>query len=331
VSDPTSNEKPAKTEKAEKTEPTHGKVDHDRLFKELIGTFFMEFMELFFPDEYAEIDPKTPEVEPLDKEVFTDVVSGDKHEVDLLRKVKQKGVEVRVIVHIEAQSSVKDDNFGERMFDYYARLLVTYRHQPILPIVVFSFDTPLRAEKKEYKLQALKRDVLNFKFGVVQLNQLDWHNFLNKPNPIASAMMAKMNVAPEDRVKVKLECLKMLLGLELDDAKNDLVTGFVNTYLRLNKEEKTMFEQEVKELNLEKKENLHLFWTDWHEDGWQDAVRDTALRLLRRKLNELPAELEEKVTKLETPQLSRLTEDLLDFTEITQLEAWLDENSPKES
>jgi Domain of unknown function (DUF4351) len=197
------------------------------------------------------------------------------------------------------------------------------------------FDTPLRAEKNEYKLEALTRPVLNFKFGVVQLNRLDWHNFLNKPNPIASAIMAKMKVAPQDRVKVKLECLKMLFGLELDDAKNDLVTGFVNTYLRLNAEEKTMFEQEVKDLNLEKKEDLHLFWTDWHEDGWQEGRQKTlvemALRLLQRKLNELPTALEQRIKELETPQLVRLTEDLLDFTEINQLEAWLEENNLKVS
>ena len=25
-------------------------IDHDRLFKELLSTFFVEFLELFFPD-----------------------------------------------------------------------------------------------------------------------------------------------------------------------------------------------------------------------------------------------------------------------------------------
>ncbi|TCP18993.1 hypothetical protein EV207_1681 [Scopulibacillus darangshiensis] len=32
------------------------KIDHDRLFKELIHTFFEEFMLLFFPSIYEEID-----------------------------------------------------------------------------------------------------------------------------------------------------------------------------------------------------------------------------------------------------------------------------------
>ena len=31
-------------------------IDHDRLFKELLETFFAEFMQLFFPDAYQAID-----------------------------------------------------------------------------------------------------------------------------------------------------------------------------------------------------------------------------------------------------------------------------------
>ena len=31
-------------------------MDHDRLFKELIGTFFLDFLRLFVPDLAAEIE-----------------------------------------------------------------------------------------------------------------------------------------------------------------------------------------------------------------------------------------------------------------------------------
>jgi hypothetical protein len=32
-------------------------MDHDRLFKELLGTFFTEFVELFLPDVAVYLDP----------------------------------------------------------------------------------------------------------------------------------------------------------------------------------------------------------------------------------------------------------------------------------
>ena len=44
-------------------------IDHDRLFKELFSTFFVEFLELFFPQvaEYVAYGS----LEFLDKEIFT--------------------------------------------------------------------------------------------------------------------------------------------------------------------------------------------------------------------------------------------------------------------
>ena len=53
-------------------------MDHDRLFKELLTTFFMEFIELFFPGmlEYLNGDS----LEFLDKEVSTDVTEGERRE-----------------------------------------------------------------------------------------------------------------------------------------------------------------------------------------------------------------------------------------------------------
>jgi hypothetical protein len=57
-------------------------IDHDRLFKELLSTFFWEFLELFLPDviEYMERDS----ISFLPEEVFTDVTSGERRKVDLL-------------------------------------------------------------------------------------------------------------------------------------------------------------------------------------------------------------------------------------------------------
>jgi hypothetical protein len=36
---------------------TDDAIDHDQLFKQLLSTFFFEFLELFFPQVAAAIDP----------------------------------------------------------------------------------------------------------------------------------------------------------------------------------------------------------------------------------------------------------------------------------
>ncbi len=95
-------------------------MDHDRLFKELLNNFFLEFVELFLPDVSAYLD-KDAAVVPLDKEVFTDVTRGDRHEVDLLMKVKFREEMAFFLVHIENQATAQAD-FPKRMFRYFARL-----------------------------------------------------------------------------------------------------------------------------------------------------------------------------------------------------------------
>jgi hypothetical protein len=52
------------------------RIEHDRLFKELLRTFFAEFMELFFAEVYKAID--FSHVTFLSEELFTDVVVGAK-------------------------------------------------------------------------------------------------------------------------------------------------------------------------------------------------------------------------------------------------------------
>jgi hypothetical protein len=64
-------------------------IDHDRLFKELLKTFFLDFLDLFAPEMAALIDAES--VEFLDKEVFTDAVTGDRYEADLVVKVRLRG------------------------------------------------------------------------------------------------------------------------------------------------------------------------------------------------------------------------------------------------
>lgn len=59
-------------------------VDHDRLFKELLTTFFADFLRLFLPEVGDYVDFASFEF--LDKEMFTDVTAGEKHEADLVVK-----------------------------------------------------------------------------------------------------------------------------------------------------------------------------------------------------------------------------------------------------
>src|ERR1700738_1718548 len=95
-------------------------MDHDRAFKELLTNFFCEFVSAFLPDVAAYLDPDTP-IEFLDKEVFTDVTAGEKHEVDLVARVGFRGQDAFFLIHVENQATPQS-YFPKRMFSYFARL-----------------------------------------------------------------------------------------------------------------------------------------------------------------------------------------------------------------
>ncbi len=301
-------------------------IDHDRLFKELISTFFIEFIELFFPDVMNYLEPDS--VTFLDKEVFTDVTAGEKYETDLLVQARFQGQSSYFLIHIENQSYNQAD-FNKRMFRYFARLHEKY-DLPIYPVVIFSYDQPLLAADDSYQLEFPDFKVLEFNYKVVQLNRLNWRDFLNQPNPVASALMAKMQIAIEDRPKVKAECLRLLVTLRLDSAKMQLISGFIDTYLNLNESEEKAFRDEIGTIESEEKEEVMQIVTSWMskgiEQGKQEGQASMVMRLLKHKFGEINSDVEAQIQKLSSPELEDLSEALLDFEQVSELTTWLSPN-----
>jgi len=75
-------------------------IDHDRLFKELITTFFVEFLELFLPHVADAIDRTS--IRFLPQEYFADLTSGEDQIVDLLAEVQLAEETMGFLIHLEA-------------------------------------------------------------------------------------------------------------------------------------------------------------------------------------------------------------------------------------
>ena len=226
-------------------------IDHDRLFKELIQTFFEEFIVLFFPTMHEHIDFR--HVSFLSEELFTDVTAGEKYRVDLLVETKLKGEDSLIIVHIENQSYVQP-SFPERMFIYFSRLFEKYRKH-IVPIAVFSYD-PIRDERSTFMIHFPFGKVLDFHFFTVELRKQNWRNYIRQDNPIAAALLSKMGYTESERVELKKQFLRMLVRMELDEAKQRLLFGFFETYVKLSDEEERRLRSEVNEMETKEKEQV---------------------------------------------------------------------------
>ncbi len=85
--------------------------------------------------------------------------------------------------------------------------------------------------------------------------------------------MAKMSIEEEDRPKVKVECLRLLANLQLDPARTFLISGFVDTYLRLNQKEEQVFRAEIAKMGtVTEQEQIMELTTSWMERGLEQGL-----------------------------------------------------------
>ena len=67
--------------------------------------------------------------------------------------------------------------------------------------------------------------------------------------------------------------------------------------------------------------------TSWTEQGIQQGEVALVMRQLSRRFGQISPELEQQIHRLSTDQLEALGEALLDFSDVTDLQSWL-ENYP---
>ncbi|WJQ10397.1 Rpn family recombination-promoting nuclease/putative transposase [Geobacillus stearothermophilus] len=278
------------------------RIDHDRLFKELLSTFFEEFLLLFFPHVYEQIDFR--HVSFLSEEVFTDVVAGEKHRVDLLVETKLKGEDGLIIVHIEHQSYTQP-TFPERMFIYVSPLFQKYRRR-ILPIAIFSYDEH-RDEPSSFTIKFPFLTVVDFRFLTVELRKLPWREYIRRDNPVAAALLSKMGYNESEKVEVKKEFLRLLVRLELDEARQRLLFRFFETYLTLSEQEEIQLRNEVSQMETKEAKKVNDLLISYERQGMEKGMEkgkmDVAKRMLAKgydvpticELTGLPVEAVEKL------------------------------------
>ncbi|MCI1694305.1 Rpn family recombination-promoting nuclease/putative transposase [Aneurinibacillus aneurinilyticus] len=291
--------------KEENLSDSQGRTDHDRLFKELLSTFFEEFMALFFPDAYEAIDFEHTSF--LSEELFTDILKGEKRRVDLLVETHLRGEESLIIIHVEPQS-YEQTSFHDRMFIYFSRLYEKYRRR-ILPIAIFSYDK-VKEEPDTLHISFPFFNVMTFQFLKVELRRKNWRDYIQQDNPIAAALLSKMGYTPEERVEVKKEFLRMLVRLEQDPARMTLLTGFFETYLQLSEEEEQHLRMELQKLDPNEEGRIMELTTSWHEkgrregkqegrqEGRQEGKREAVHVLLQAKFGDAAKALHEDIQKL---------------------------------
>jgi len=283
------------------------RTKHDQLFKELIEAFFEEFIELFFPEIHKAID--FSQLNFLKQEQFIDIVEGESKVVDLLVETKLKGEDSVIVVHIDNQAQYQE-NFSERMFWYFIRIYHKLRY-PIIPIAVFSYDE-VRDEPANYKMEFPFLKVVDFNYLIVQLKKKNWKEYIESDNPIAGSLMSKMDYGKDEKIRVKLEFLKIILRLQLNLAQVEYLVKFFDTYLVLTPQEESELEKAMKkELPEKEVSQMAEIMTSWERRGLEKGKAEVVIRILSKKFGELPEDLTEKINSAHESQIESLIEDIL--------------------
>lgn len=283
-------------------------ISHDRLFKELLRTFLWEFLELFVPELTPHLERASLEL--VEPQVFTDVTAGQSHTVDLVAKVRAHEHEAYLLVHVESQAQSFPD-FERRMFRYFARLHENYG-LPVFPGGLLSDRAVGRKPTpNRYVVRVPHQTVLDFRYHLIELKRLDWREFLRSENPVAGALMSRMKVAKRDRPLVKAACMRLLAGVPLDPARQRMLTGFVDTYLKLDKKEMERFMLEIQQLDASEEQTIMELTTSWKEEGRREGLEEGLLLTLQARFGERATTLAERLHAVDAKRLNRLKAAIL--------------------
>lgn len=195
------------------------------------------------------------------------------------------------------------------MYLYFSLLYNKYR-KPILPIAVFTYDKNYN-EKNEFTMSfPFFHVLLSFQFLTLTLRKLRWRDFIHSNNPVAAALLCKMGFTEEERVEVKKEFLRMLVRMQLDPARQRLIYGFFERYLKLTDEEEKVLMQEVNKLDPELASKIMELPISYEEKGKEIGRKEEQRKIAEKMIKErFPLNIIAKITEIPVEEIKLIMEN----------------------
>lgn len=324
-------------------------ADFDGAWKYALEQYFPEFLALFFPQIYTEVDWQKP-WHFLDSELLP-LAPADhtgKPRVDRLASVQRlDGLAALVLIHLEVQSQY-DPDFDKRLFLYHVRIFDTH-DCPVISLAILGDEDPRWCPQHfSYGLWGCE---IHFTFPMVKLLDLDESALEQSRNPFAFLVLVHRDAQatrgqPEERLRRKLsryraclrqghasEDLRKLLQLSeyVLRLSGDMTQHVYQAMRQVEREETgmdtvvTSFEAlgHARGLIEGRLEGL----MEGRLEGQTEERYNLLIRQLNRKFGSLAPELHERIGRLPAEQLLTLSEALLDFTTCDDLAQWLDQGT----
>jgi hypothetical protein len=317
------------------------RADTDSPWKDILRTYFLQAMQFFFPNTAALIDWDRPH-EFLDKEfqaISRDADLGRRYADQLVKVWLLEGTEVWLLVHLEVQSQW-ESNFAERVFIYNLRIFELYRQVPVSLAILC--DESLSWRPQSYTVNYPDTQ-LNFNFGIVKL--LDWRDRVEElnssDNPFAVVVLTHLKLletkrSVEQRKAWKFRLTKMLYERGYERQQILDLYKFIDWLMVLPEAIEREFWHELQTYEEERKvtyvTNAERFGFErgiqegeqrGEQRGRQEEGLNLIFRQLTRRIGSIAPAQETQIRSLSLTQLEDLGEALLDFTQPTDLDNWL--------
>jgi len=224
------------------------------------------------------------------------------------------------ILHLEFQTSpYSEPPISFRMLDYWVRLKRLYWNADIVQVVIYlkSIDSEL------VFVDQFQNENTSHRYRVIRMWEQDPAPLLANPVLLPLATLAQTDsprallqqvaegvaMIEESRERSQLStCIQVLAGLKFNQ-------NLIRQLFRGEAMRESVIYQEILE--------------EGKEQGIQQGVKEEALslvsRLLIRRLGNIAPEVQQQISQLSLVQLEQLAEELLDFSQSTDLTNWLNQ------
>ena len=217
------------------------------------------------------------------------------------------------ILHLEFQTQWQSNPpLPLRMLDYWVRLYRLYR-LPITQVVVLLLPPP-ETEVIETRFTLENTD---HQYRVIRLWEENPELFLHDP---ALLPLAPLTATNEPQILLQRVIQQVN---ELEQEKRAEISAYAQIVAGL-KYEKDFVKRLFREGMMRESVIYQDIIQEGRQEGRQEEGRSLILRLLTRRVGELPQQWRDRVNSLSLEQLENLGEALLDFQGIRDLETWWD-------
>ena len=315
-------------------QPEH-ESDYDGAWKEALRLHLAEFIEKYFPFEYAAIDWRY-DPEWFDKELSVVLAqAGERNrQVDVVARVRLKNGQPQwILLHVEIQSSFEAD-FAARIAHYNAGLSWSFRQRVLTLAVLADLRRNWRPDEDVFRIGTFEARI---KFPVCKLldrRESDWQDDHSLPVLLARAQIEALRMAgdPEGRYRAKWQLVRGLYNLGYNAEEVRQLFALIDWMMHLRADLEERFRVELSSLEEERRMPYvtsieRLAQAEGQALGEARGEARGRTSVVLTQLLEVCGRLSEddqlRVRGLTSDQLDELAKALLQFESLVDLKNWL--------